>query len=107
VKLYARTPSGTGLGLDVLLTGQIKESDGKVRSVEVMLPIGCDHVVGYAVEPLPKSPGGRHLLWADPADVCANNGDTVSHDDLRAEAARIRKQDDDDRFRGPLGENWP
>jgi hypothetical protein len=107
MKLYARTPSGTGLGLDVLLTGQLRESDGKVRGVEVALPIGCDHVVGYRVEALPKTPRGRQILWADPSDVCADDGDSLTHDQLRAEAARVNDQHRADMLRGPLGENWP
>jgi hypothetical protein len=107
VKLYARTPAGVGLGINVHLTGQLREDGDKIRSVEVKLPFGCDHVVGYTVEPLPKSLGGDQLLWADPGDICANDGFTVSQDDLRAEADRVREQERVDTLRGPLGENWP
>ena len=107
MKLYARTPAGTGLGLDVLLTGQLKESDGKIRSVEVALPDGCDHVVGYAIEPLPKRLSGRQLLWVDPGDVCADDGSTVNQEVLRGEVKRVNEQLRADMERGPLGENWP
>jgi hypothetical protein len=107
VKLYARTHGGTGLGLDIRLTGQLKESDGKIRSVEVTLPSGCDQIVGYTFEPLPKTPGGSALLWADPGDVCTDRGDVVSPSELRDEAARVREQARVEMLRGPLGENWP
>jgi hypothetical protein len=40
VKLYARTSAGIGLGLNVLLTGQVKVL-GKLYVVEVILPFGC------------------------------------------------------------------
>ena len=111
MKLYARTPAGTGLGLNVLLTGQVREEGNTIRRVEVILPIGCDPFVavlgGYAVEALPKSPMGQQLLWADPGDVCANDGSPVNQDQLRAEVARVHAQARLDMASGPLGENWP
>jgi len=105
VKLYARTPSGIGLGLDVLLTGQLKEADGKIRDVEVALPIGCDYVYGVVIGP--KSPSGRLLLWVDAGDVCANDGATATQEELRADIVRVNDQHRADMMRGPLGENWP
>lgn len=107
MKLYARTPSGLDLGLDVLLTGQLKESDGKIRSVEVVLPIGCDHVVGCAVVALPRRLSGRQVLWTDPSDICADDGSTVNQDQLCAEAARVLEQMRLDILNGPLGDKWP
>jgi len=118
VKLYVRTPAGIGLGIDVLLTGQVRETGSEagakagwvLRSVEVALPIACDHIVGYigySVEPLPKSPSGRQLLWVNPGDLCADDGSAVNQEALRAEAARVREQLRTDMMRGPLPGNWP
>lgn len=107
MKLYARTPAGTGLGLNVILTGQVEEDSDIIRRVEIILPIGCDLVVGYTVEALPKSPMGQQLLWADPGDVCANDGSTINQDQLRAEVVRVNDQRRLDMMHGPLGENWP
>ena len=107
MKLYARTPAGRGIGLDVLLTGQLKEADGKIRGVEVALPFGCDWIVANGIEDLPMTPSGRQLLWVDPGDICADNGFTVSPSELSAEAARVREQLRLDMLHGPLGENWP
>ena len=107
MKLYTRTPAGTGLGINVLFTGHIEESDGKVRRVEVMLPSGCDRVVGYTIDPLPKTPLGDQLLWADPGDLCGPDGASLSHEALRAEAARVRERLRYEATRGPLPEDWP
>lgn len=107
MKLYARTPSGTGLGLDILLTGQLKESDGKIRDVEIALPTGCDYVYGVLRAALPKSPSGRLILWVDAGDVCANDGAAATQEELRAEAVRVNEQRRADMLRGPLGEYWP
>jgi hypothetical protein len=107
MKLYARTPAGTGIGIDVHLTGQVREEGGIIFSVEVALSIGCDLVVGYHVEALPKTPSGRQLLWVDPGDICADNGFTVSQPDLRAEVTRVNDQRRAEMRHGPLGENWP
>jgi len=89
VKLYARTPAGMGLGINVHLTGQMREEGGKIRSVEVKLPYGCDHVVGYTVEALPKDLAGDQLAWVDPGDLCTNDGRTVNQGELRAEVTRV------------------
>ena len=97
MKLYVRTPAGTGLGINILFTGRLKESDGKVRTVEIALPIGVVHIFGYTVEPLPTTHRGRPLLWADPGDICDDDGNSVNHDRLRAEAARAVTS---------LGEGW-
>lgn len=107
MKLYARTPAGTGLGLDVLLTGQLNESDGKIRSIEVSLPNGCVQVVGCRIKTMPKMPRGRQLLWTDPADIYADDGDSLSPEELRNEAARVREKRRAEMLHGPLGENWP
>jgi len=107
VKLYTRTPGGDGLGLDVLLTGQVTERNGKIHRVEVALPIGCVSIVGYRVEVLPKTPGSRGLLWADPDDIRADDGSTVNQDQLRAEVVRVNEEGRSEMRRGPLGENWP
>jgi hypothetical protein len=116
VKLYARTPSGRGLGISVRFTGQVKESDNTIRSVEITLPRGCDEVVGlrvgaeivgYRVEALPKAPSGDPILWADPDDLCADDGSAVNQEQLRAEVIRVNDQRRADMLRGPLGEDWP
>jgi hypothetical protein len=112
VKLYARTPTGTGLGIDVLLTGQVREDNGTLRSVEIYMPIGCDLVVGYRIEKavfesLPQGRGSRQVLWVDPGDLCADDGNTVNQAQIRAEVVRVNEQLRAEMLRGPLGENWP
>jgi hypothetical protein len=88
MKLYARTPCGIGLAIDILFTGQLKEKGGRLVEVEVLLPVGCAFVRGYSVEELPKASNGRQRLWVDPTDICGNNGDTVDRPALLAEIAR-------------------
>lgn len=108
MKLYARTATGTGLGIDILLTGQMREDGGFICSVEVVLPIGCILIVGYHVDSfLPKTPSGRQLLWADPIDISADNGASLNQFQLRAELVRVNEQRRTEMLRGPLGENWP
>lgn len=106
MKLYVRTPAGTGLGIDIFLTGQVQEDGGKISRVEITLPTGCDHIVGYGLSPLPKSPAGDQLLWADPGDICAADGSPVTQAELRAEAVRVNELIER-RMRDRLGENWP
>jgi hypothetical protein len=104
LKLYVRLSACGGLGLDVLLTGQVKETDGK-RLVEVSLPYGCDTIVGA---PLPKTGSGRALIWADPGDLCANDDNLVSTEALFNEVKRVNDLRAEEMRRGPLGgENWP
>jgi len=88
VKLYARTPAGTSLGLNVLLTGQVQEEGGAIRRVEVILPIGC----APFVTALPKSPMGQQLLWASSGDLCADDGGAIDLDQIRAEIVRVNEQ---------------
>ena len=107
MKLYARTPAGTGLGLHVFLTGQVRESEGKIRSVEVIMPHGCDCIRGYTIEPLPKNLAGDQLLWADPGDVCTDDGASLNQAQLRAEVERVNERARYEMQHGPLPENWP
>jgi hypothetical protein len=107
VKLYMRTPAGLGLGLHVWLSSQAQESDGKIRSVEVILPPDCDRIVGYRVEALPKTPAGDQLLWADPGDLCADDGSTLNQEALLDTIKRVNDLCAEEMRRGPLGENWP
>lgn len=102
-----RTPAGSGFGLDILLTGRFREAGAKITAVEISMPIEIDYVRGYTVEPLEKTPSGRPLWWADPGDLCADDGSTLNREELRAEIDRVRKARDEDMRRGPLGENWP
>lgn len=107
MKLSAHTPAGTGLELDVLLTGHVREDSGKnLHAVEIMLPAGCVSVDGYGAETL-KTPSGRAVLWATPGDIRTDDGSTVNHDQLRAEVVRVTEQRRLDMLRGSLGENWP
>ena len=106
MKLYARTLTGAGLGIDVLLTGHVREDGAKIlHAVEVMLPTGCAHVDGCG-EPL-KAPSGGQLLWAAPGDILADDGAAISREVLRVEIARVRERRHADMLRGPLGDNWP
>jgi hypothetical protein len=122
VKLYVRTLAGTGLGINVLLTGQVHEDGGTIRRVEIYMPLGCDLVIGYygtaitgasargatkLVMPLPKGRGDRQLLCVDSGDLCANDGSTLDQETLRAEVKRVNDQNRADMMHGPLGENWP
>lgn len=104
MKLYARTPAGTGLIIDISFTGRVKESSDKISSVEISLPAGCDYVYGVVQT---KTPSGRLLLWVDSGDVCANDGATATQEELRAEVERVNDQQRADMMRGPLGDNWP
>lgn len=83
MKLYTSTPSGNGIGLNVLLTGRTVEHAGKLCSVEVSLPVGCDAIIERAVAPLPKTAHGHALLWTDPADLCDDDGSFMNHAALR------------------------
>lgn len=111
MKLFARTPGDDGLVLNVILTGQVQEdNDGIIWRVEIVLPIGCDHVVGYTIESLPKSPMGQQLLWVNPGALCvdvAGGVNPAKQDQIRAEVVRVNDQRRLDMARGPLGENWP
>lgn len=107
MKLFARTPGGDGLGLDVLLTGQVTERGGKIHRVEVALPIGCHSIVAYCVEVLAETPSGRQLTWADPGDLRADDGSLVDREQIRAEVARVNEQARLDMQSGPLGKNGP
>jgi hypothetical protein len=107
VKLYARTPGGEGLGLDVLLTGQVTERDDKLHRVQVFMPIGCASIVGYSIKPEPKGRGGTEVLWVDPTDLRANDGATVNQEAIRAEVERVKESLRYEALHGPLGENWP
>lgn len=107
MKLYARTPAGTGLGIDVLLTGLVKEANGKITSVEIYMPIGSHLIVGYRVEPLPKGRGSSEVLFVDPGDLCANDGTAVNQEMLRAEVARVEESLRYEAMHGPLGKDWP
>ena len=106
MKLSAHTPAGTGLELDVLLTGHVREDSGKnLHAVEIMLPAGVS-VDGHGAGTL-KTPSGRTVLWAIPGDIRTDDGSIVNHDQLRAEVVRVTEQRRLDMLRGPLGENWP
>ncbi len=107
MKLYVRTLAGIDLGIDVLLTGLVKEANGKITSVEIYMPIGGHLIVDYNVEPLPKGRGSREVLWVDPGDLCANDGATANQDVLRAEVTRVCEMLRVEALHGPLGENWP
>jgi hypothetical protein len=107
VKLYARTPAGTGLGLNILLTGLVKESDDKITSVEIYMPIGGQLIVGYSVVPQPWGRGSREVLWVDPGDLCADDGAVATQEAIRAEVERVNASLRYEALHGPLGENWP
>lgn len=111
MKLYTRTPCGTGVGIDILLTGRFRELEDRpgkrITAVEISAPIECDLVVGFTVEETPKTPSGRPLLWVDPSDICNDDGSTVSQEALRVEIERVAQRRSVDAMRGPLGENWP
>ncbi len=107
MKLYTRTPAGIGIGIGILLTGQVKEVDGKLRAVEISLPFGCDAIVGYTATPLPKTPGGRAILWVDPGDLCTDAGSPMNREALLDEIKGVNDRRVEEMRRGPLGENWP
>jgi hypothetical protein len=107
VKLYVRTPAGTDLGIDILLTSLVKETGDKITSVQIYMPI-CGHViVGYSVEPQPKGRGGSEILWIDPGDLRADDGATVNQEAIRAEVARVKESLHYEDMYGSLGKNWP
>jgi hypothetical protein len=96
VKLFAST-IGTGIvGIDVHLTGQVREVDGSISRLEVKLPSGCEHM-GIQTD----------TVWADVRDLGADNAGSLSQAELRAEIERVKEQLRIDMTRGPLGEYWP
>ena len=107
MKLYTRTPCGTGLGINVLLTSLVKESGDKITSVQIYMPIGAHVIVGYSVEPQPKGRGSTEVLWVDPTDLCTDDGATVNQEAIRAEVERVKASLRYEDLHGPLGENWP
>lgn len=107
MKLYVRTASGTGLGIDVLLTGRVKEANDAITSVEIYMPTGGHVIVGYRVEPQPKGRGSSEILWVDPSDLCTRDGDRVNQEALHAEIARVHESLAYEKMYGPLGKDWP
>lgn len=105
MKLRAWTPTGIDLRIPVRLTGYLREfANGVIDRVEIYMPpkacIECDKIEHDELRL-------RRCLWAEPRDLCADDGSTVSPKDLRAEAVRVLDQQRADAMRGPLGENWP
>jgi hypothetical protein len=103
VKLRAWTPAGIDLRISVRLTGYLREfANGVIDRVEICVPpkeyIECDEIEGDHM---------RRCLWAEPRDLCTDDGNAVSHAALRAQAARVLEQQRADAMRGPLGEYWP
>jgi len=107
VKLYARTPCGTGLGINVLLTSLVKESGGKITSVQIYMPIGAHVIVGYSIEPQPKGRGSTEVLWVDSTDLRTDDGASVNQEALRAEIGRVEASLRYEALHGPLGKDWP
>lgn len=108
MKLYVRTSAGQGLALDVRLTTRVRETrDGKLLGVEIHLPAGCVGVVGFNVVDLSTPPDPRQLLWADVKDFCADDGSTLTQDQVRAVVDVAKQRLREEMQRGPLGEDWP
>lgn len=96
MKLFARTTAGITLGIDVHLTGQAREVDGNISSLEIKLPFGCARM---GIE--------TSTLWADVRDLGADNAGSFTQAELRAQIDRVQEQLRADMARGPLGEYWP
>jgi hypothetical protein len=107
VKIFTRTPAGTALGFTVYPTGNVRELGGKIRSVEVRLPGSCVRVRGYTVDPLPKDADGSQLLWAEPGDLCADDGARIEQQALRMAIHAVNVNAAASMSDGPLGKNWP
>jgi hypothetical protein len=87
VKLRAWTPTGIDLRIPVRLTGYLREfANGMIDRVEIYMPpkmfIECDEIEDDAARL-------RRCLWAEPRDLCADDGSTPSQEALRSEAMRV------------------
>lgn len=105
MKLRAQTLDGIELRIHVTLTGYLRvHPSGEIDRVEIYMPpracVECDKIEHDALRL-------RRTLWAEPRDLCADDGSSVSPEDLRAESARVLEQRRIDAMSGPLGDNWP
>jgi hypothetical protein len=110
-QLAVISPSGICLAIDVLLTGRIDlGADGTVASVEVSFIAACSRLQSDGLHvikgPSLFSPRAEKALWVKPEDLCAG-GVPVKHEELIAEAARVRDQVERRAQYGVLGPDWP
>lgn len=107
--LLLTTPSGTTLLFDVMLTGAIDLwADGfTVNSIEIRMWGECARLTPTGAEPLPVGHANAvRQFWVRPDDLCWN-GTPFKHEELIAEAAKVREALQKTALHGPLGENWP
>ena len=110
--LTVTTPSGICLAIDAWLTGKIDLcTDGfTVASIEVWFIASCARLRGDGLHdiegPSLFSPRAEKALWVKPDDLSVS-GVPIKHEELIAEAARVREQVKQRATQGPLVENWP
>lgn len=110
--LITTTPSGTCLAIDAWLTGKIDvAADGfTVASIEIWFLASCARLQGDGLHdikgPSLFSPVAEKALWVKPEDLC-QAGVPVKHEELIAEAARVREQNARHASEGWLGADWP
>lgn len=112
MQLAVITISGICLAIDVLLTGRIDvAADGfTVASVEVSFTAMCSRLTPTGLQDI-KGPSlfstrSEKALWVKPDDLCVG-GVPVKHEELIAEAARVREQVRQRAQQPILGTDWP
>lgn len=112
MQLIVTTPSGTCLAIEAHLTGQIDLcADGfTVASIEIWFFASCARLRGDGLHeikgPSLFSPRAEKALWVKPEDLCVG-GVPIKHEELIAEAARVRDRNALRASEGWLGANWP
>jgi hypothetical protein len=110
--LTVTTPSGISLAIDAWPTGNIDLcADGfTVAAVEVSFFAACVRLQGDGLHeikgPSLFSPRAEKALWVKPEDLSAD-GVPFKHEELIAEAARVRELVRERAQHGWLGPNWP
>ena len=106
------SPSGIGLGIHAWLTGKIDiAADGfTVASVEIWFMASCARLEPDGLHdikgPSLFSPVIEKALWVKPDDLCIA-GVPIKHEELIAEAARVREEVQKRAAEPLLGRDWP
>lgn len=112
VDFAVTSPSGITLAISAWLTGKIDvAADGfTVASVEIWFIAACARLQGdglHEIEgPSLFSPVAEKALWVRPGDLCVA-GVPIKHEELIAEAARVREEVQKRAQEPILGRDWP
>src|SRR5262245_1699015 len=112
MQLTVTSPSGITLAIDVLLTGSIDMcTDGfTVGAIEVSFFAACSRLYATGLEDI-RSPSlfsvrAEKVLWVKPEDLSIG-GVPLKHEELIAEAARVREEVAKRAQEPILGRDWP